>query len=333
MHSLSNDLIDRTINGNSSNNLLRVYSTQRTFDNSNWGTDVRINGFSGNDVILASHGDDELFGDAGNDTFETYYGLNEVLGGSGNDTLDYSWYGDFTIQSISSGVSVNLSRGITVARNSNVDFGDEFSSIENVVGSDLADRLTGNSLNNKISGSFGNDYLDGGSGSDLLEGDSGADALYGRSGDDDMFGGSGNDYLSGSTGRDDLFGGSGDDDLQGGLGVDRLLGGSGVDYFVYDSIDDSNDFDGVDFIRDFTLDIDLIDLSGIDANLNRSGKQSFTWIGSSRFDDFSGELRYGYDRLDDITFIEGDVNGDGEADLTIELDGRYLLERGDFDLF
>jgi serralysin len=333
MHSLSNDTIDRIINGDEFSEVLRLYSTQRTFNNINWGTDVRINGFEGNDLIIASHGDDELFGGSGNDTFESFYGLNEIFGGTGFDVLDYSWFGDFTTQSISLGVNVNMVRGVTVARNSGVDFGDEFYSIEDIVGSDLADRIVGNSVSNEISGGFGSDYIDGGLGGDVLEGDGGNDTIYGRLGDDDIFGGSGSDNLLGGFGRDDIFGGSGDDDIQGGLGRDRLLGGSGEDVFIYTSIDDSNEFDGVDLIRDFTLDVDLIDLSRIDAHVNRAGKQNFTWIGTQQLEvGFTGELRYGYDRIADITFIEGDVNGDGEADITIDLEGRYFLQRSDFDL-
>jgi hypothetical protein len=58
----------------------------------------------------------------------------------------------------------------------------------------------------------------------------------------------------------------------------------------------------------------LIDLSGIDANSNVFGDQAFSFIGAQDFHHVAGELRY------EDGVIKGDVDGDGLADLCIEVD-------------
>jgi serralysin len=305
MHSLSNETIDVVIDGTSRSETLRLYARQPNYTGGDW-KDARINGFVGNDVLVGGHGDDELFGDAGNDTFQSFYGYNEVLGGSGQDTLDYSWFGNFTTLRITSGVYANLSNGHAYALNSNIRLDDEFSSIENLKGSKLADKLYGNGLANDIFGNGGSDAISGGSGAD---------------------------YIDGGTGRDSLSGGAGDDDLRGGFGADKLSGGTGLDYFLYSSIDDSNTFDGVDFIKDFVINLDTIDLSKIDADTDLFGNQSFDFIGTDFLSGIGGgEVRYFYDRIDDVTVVQADVNGDARADLTIDLAGEIDLFKGDFIL-
>jgi Ca2+-binding RTX toxin-like protein len=324
-------IVDTVVNGTNSSQTLRAYSSQPTFRPGTDWRDFGFRGLGGNDLIIAAHGDDEIFGGSGNDTVRSYYGFNDVDGGTGEDTLDYSWFGDFTTLNITSGVSVSLSAGTAVARNSGVRFGDSIESVENVIGSDFNDRIVGNTLANDIAGGIGSDYLSGGSGADVLEGQSSSDSLYGGSGGDDLFGGSGNDYLSGGSGIDSLFGSTGDDDLFGGLGGDDLVGGSGFDYFIFTSVNDSNVFLGVDLIKDFVEDVDQMDFRGIDANENIVGKQAFTFIGTREFTGLNrGELRY--DSLSSATVVEADVNADGLADFTLDVAGIHDFVRRDFIL-
>jgi serralysin len=296
------NIVDRIYEGSNNSTTIRAYSTQKIYSkSSDWsGRDFGFDARGGNDTIIASHGNDEIFGGSGNDTIQSFYGFNDVDGGTDEDTLDYSWFGDFTTLKITSGVDVNLSAGTAVARNNGIRFSDSIESVENVDGSDLNDRIVG-------------------------------DSLYGGRGSDDLTGGSGNDFLSGGSGIDTLDGGTGDDDLQGGLGMDELFGGKGADHFFFASVDDSNVDLGVDRIRDFAEDIDKMDFRGIDANENVSGKQAFTFIGTREFTGQNrGEIRY--DALSTATVIEADVNADGRADFTLDVSGIHEFVRRDFIL-
>jgi serralysin len=55
----------------------------------------------------------------------------------------------------------------------------------------------------------------------------------------------------------------------------------------------------------------------IDANANTAGNQAFTFIGAAAFSGAAGQLRT-YSQ-DGSNYVAGDVNGDGEADFTINL--------------
>jgi hypothetical protein len=109
-----------------------------------------------------------------------------------------------------------------------------------------------------ISGGNGKDIIHGGDGRDLLSGGKGNDTIHGGDGNDIIFGDKGNDTLYGNDGNDTLFGGKGNDILAGGLGKDTLNGGSGEDTFVFTGL-----YEGIDTIKDFDLQQDVLDLSGL----------------------------------------------------------------------
>jgi serralysin len=71
-------------------------------------------------------------------------------------------------------------------------------------------------------------------------------------------------------------------------------------------------------------------LSGIDANSNVSSNQAFAFIGTAAFSNVAGQLRY--ETSGGVTTIFGDVNGDGVADLQIQLTGSIALVASDFVL-
>ncbi|MEB3182197.1 MAG: M10 family metallopeptidase C-terminal domain-containing protein, partial [Nostocaceae cyanobacterium] len=73
--------------------------------------------------------------------------------------------------------------------------------------------------------------------------------------DDVINGQGGNDILWGLSGDDLLRGGTGDDTLIGGTGNDTLAGNVGADTFVLSA-------DGLSQVKDFTVGIDKIGLSG-----------------------------------------------------------------------
>ena len=132
-------------------------------------------------------------------------------------------------------------------------------------------------------------------------------------------GSSGDDTLKGDSTPDVLKGGAGDDRLIGGGGADRLSGGAGADAFVFTAIGHSTP-DSFDVITDFKGNRgDIIDLSGIDADSGRSGNQSFDFIGRDDFTGTAGELRF--EKSNGRTVIQGDVDGDGNADFVLHLLG------------
>lgn len=172
-------------------------------------------------------------------------------------------------------------------------------------------------------GSAGADRLLGFAGGDTLSGLAGADILSGGHGVDFLSGGNGNDRLSGGPGADTLRGDAGRDLLLGDAGPDQLTGGAGADTFRYRKVSDSPAGSGRDTIRDFTHDLDLIDLRRVDADTGDPGDQAFAFIGDAAFTGIAGQLRYASGRL------SGDTDGDGHADFQIALRGHPTIDAGD----
>jgi Ca2+-binding RTX toxin-like protein len=146
-----------------------------------------------------------------------------------------------------------------------------------------------------------------------------------------MFGQAGNDKLKGEGGNDRMFGGDGDDTLHGAKGRDVLSGDSGADVFLYLKAAESGpNRQKRDIIRDFGQGSDVIDVSGIDAGPG-GGDQAFTFIGTNGFSNSRGELRY-TNLSGGNTLIAADIDGDGAADMQIELVGTFTLSDADFVL-
>jgi Ca2+-binding RTX toxin-like protein len=153
-----------------------------------------------------------------------------------------------------------------------------------------------------------------------------------RGGETLVFNGSaetdGSFQIIGGANGDTIAGGQNGDILQGNGGADQLTGGGGADSFRYKLATDST-ASATDHILDFASGTDKIDLTRIDANAGLAGDQAFSWIGSSAFSGAAGELR-AYQSGSDW-FVEGDTNGDGAADLVIQVSvtGGPLVQ-GDF---
>lgn len=191
--------------------------------------------------------------------------------------------------------------------------------IENARGGSGNDQITGNSANNTLYGFNGNDRIDGGDGGDILYGNDGNDTLNGGNGADTLNGGKDNDILNGGEDNDTLKGAKGDDTVNGEAGNDKLLGGRGddtlnagqgndvvkgsfgadtiiggggrdkmfagidndVDTFVFQSSSNSLKGSQRDRILQFDSGEDIIDLSAIDADINKDGNQAFSFSGTS----------------------------------------------------
>jgi uncharacterized protein len=135
--------------------------------------------------------------------------------------------------------------------------------------------------------------------------------------------------ILGGGGNDSLTGGAGDDILFGGLGADTLTGGPGSDSYLYQDPGQSTGASR-DSILGFAAG-DKIDLSGIDANGSAAGEGAFSFVGAAAFSGVAGELRAV--QSGGSWIIEGDVNGDGVADLLIAVTtaGGYGLTGADFN--
>lgn len=133
--------------------------------------------------------------------------------------------------------------------------------------------------------------------------------------------------LSGA-GDDALFGGAGADILHGGLGSDALDGGGGADIYQYRAVAESTAaaMDRLAFGAG-----DRIDLGAIDAVAGTAGNDAFSFIGSASFSGAAGELRLVLAGVGQWR-VEGDVDGDGIADLVIAVAGVAPLDAGDFVL-
>lgn len=205
--------------------------------------------------------------------------------------------------------------------------GDDF-----IAGGAGDDIINGQEGSDRLTGGLGDDSVRGGSSTDILHGNAGDDVLRGGDGADQAFGDGGDDVIYGEAGSDRLDGGGGLDILIGGAERDILAGGEGADRFVFDD----GDFAGLsnvdsDRITDFDqAQGDRINLSQVDAILGGTD-DSFEFVGDAAFSKTAGELRFEHFG-NAVTMIYGDLDGDGNADFAIRLDGIHQLVAADFIL-
>ena len=253
-----------------------------------------MTGNAGANKLYGLAGNDTIVGNAGNDTLDGGAGVDTLSGGVGNDIYGVDDAGDSVTELAGEGADrVDSSISYTLGAN-----------LENLtlLGSAAIDG-TGNELANVIKGNAG---------ANILSGNGGNDKLYGGAGDDQLHGGDGVDWLEGGTGRDELSGGAGGDrfvfrtgDLQGGtVGTIDVIG---------------------DFVRG---EGDKIRLDLTDANTTLAGTQDFIFIGTGAFTGVAGQLRYESSGGDSVVWA--DTNGDGVADLGLQLIGVTSLAAGDF---
>ncbi len=295
--------------------------------------DNRIVGTSGNDIIDGKAGIDALFGNLGDDTYYVDNVSDQVTEAAqaGNDTVHAS-------------VSYTLKAG------------QEIETLEGSGSTGLT--LTGNNFANRIVGTEGNDILDGKTGADTLSGGIGNDSYYVDNANDHLIETTGTDTvyasvsyaletgveiealrafgskgltLTGNEFANTIVGGAAKDVIVGGLGQDTLVGGAGNDTFVFKTLSDSGSgAANRDAILDFKVDLDHIDLSGIQAVSGAATDQSFSFI-EGAFTKHKGELHAV--ASGSSTIIEGDVDGNGKADFQIVLRGTIdALHANDFVL-
>jgi Ca2+-binding RTX toxin-like protein len=246
--------------------LISLTNGDDTSLNASSNTDLKVNGFAGNDTITTGSGNDSPSGWAGNDIIRSGAGNDTVDGAAGNDTVIAGSGQD----DIRGGDGDDLLKG---------DIGND-----KIIGGRGNDTINGGFGNDTLGGGEGNDWLDGGEGDDTLTGGEGDDRLYGQTGKDTLVGGTGNDSLFGGLDIDELRGDEGDDFLDGGVDADKMYGGTGNDTYIVDNAGDQvieRVGEGLDLIRssiNFSLgnagqnaaNVENLTLTGT-ANLNGSG--------------------------------------------------------------
>jgi hypothetical protein len=135
--------------------------------------------------------------------------------------------------------------------------------------------------------------------------------------------------IYGQAGADNLNGEAGNDTVVGGLGADFMAGGLGNDTFAYNACAESKR-GAADRIVDWFKG-DKIDLSAIDAKAGTVGNDAFSFIGGKALTK-AGQVTYGYDAAQNLTYVTARVDGNPANDLHIEIVGRHMLLASDFVL-
>ena len=305
-------------------------------------------GNAGNNVLDGGKGNDVLNGGAGDDILTGGVSGTDRMGGlDGNDTYYVNSSDDEVYESKDYGTdlvysSVSYILGatsyvelLTLTGTANID----------ATGNNIANVLTGNAGLNVLTGGKGHDvYYVQNTGDRVVEFEGqGTDLIYSSvtftlgatsyaerltlTGTADINGLGNNiaNIITGNSGNNILDGAKSNDVLTGGGGRDTLTGGSGVDTFVYRALSDSVGATS-DLITDLN-DVDVIDLSAIDANANTAGVQHFTLVDA--FTNTAGQMTLTYDAGTNITSLQADTDGDGVADMLVRLTGDHE----DFDNF
>lgn len=246
---------------------------------------------------------DEVYGGSGDDTMTVFTAQSEYWGGGGNDYISSAGYWNLLVGGDGNDtVSYQAQDDDKYLEGWGVDLdlGREFAR----TGEGRKEKLW--DFENAEGTSFGDGIL-GSKADNKLWGMDGKDDVVGFKGNDQLFGGEGEDYLSGGNGKDELTGGDGEDHLE---------GGGGNDLFIFAHVSEMDKGSKADVIEDFD-DGDKIDLSGAG---------SFTYIDDQNFGNVAGELRF------EDGLLQGDVDGDGNADFEIKVKDVNSLQDSDFVL-
>jgi len=328
------------------------------------GGDDRLSAGSG-DTALGGVGDDSVFavtgagglfdGGSGRDVLELH--LGEAFVG---DFSGLAHGGEMAVQ----GATVRGFEGGLIV----LGIGDDHAALGfrgdfSLQGGAGDDELSGSAGSDTLSGGLGSDTVHAGAGDDLVFdpvtspgagdvdqvfGGKGDDTLFATDGDDILSGGSGDDHLLfeashdfGDQGRDLLRGGGGDDflqvryaaaaTLQGGAGTDTLFagraadtlqGGAGEDVYRFQLVLYRHGADNIHLIQDRS--IGVVDLSPVAVGHSAGSRLHIV----DHFDGVAGELTIAYSPTDDLTRVEGDVDGDKVADLVLVITGDYTDPNG-----
>lgn len=264
-------------------------------------------------VIVGNGGNDTIVGLSGDDSLDGGEGFNRLFGGAGNDTLISGTGDDFLACGAGNDV-IYLGFGKDMIYGG---YGEDmlsFARLTDPAGA-TANLSTNTASFTEMNGMIFSLMED-------LEGTAYADKLTGSNG---------NNLILGGSGADSLFGLGGNDTLVGGAQGDVLDGGTGVDVFVFVAVQDSAASGGFDTINGFQANVDVMDLSAIDA-VPGAADDSFAFIGTQAFTGVGAEVRYEKDAVAGTTTIEVRLPGSAVDDMDIVLTGLFNLGAGNFDL-
>jgi len=302
---LSSGLVNEVLDGGNGVDTVDTtsFSGSYVINLANGVTNFGFESFVNFENVTTAGGADSITGTSGANIIRTGAGIDVLNGGAGNDTLiggaDDDEYrvdaaGDVVTELFNDGTDlVRASADYVLSDN-----------VENLALSGGARAGTGNGIANLILGSGGEDVLSG------LAGD---------------------DTLRGRGARDTLLGGDGEDLLDGGVGKDTMTGGADRDVFQFRDGDFGPSRALADVITDFRrVDNEKMNLSLVDADTVTGGNQAFAFIGTGAFTGVAGQLRFA--QQGGNTFVEGDTDGNGVADVFITLTGTINLAATDFVL-
>src|SRR5229473_145577 len=137
--------------------------------------------------------------------------------------------------------------------------------------------------------------------------------------------------LHGTDGTDRLMGHGAPTEFVGGYGRDSLWGGTGKNTFTYLSAADSTlqHADGVGNFHDARDVIDLHFLTAAD-NPGAANHQPLSFIGSNAFTGAGNQVHVIQNVAKNMTYVEADLSGHGQADLHIEIGGLHHLTAANF---
>ena len=267
------------------------------------------------DVLTGNASVNELSGDLGDDTLNGGGGGDTLDGGDGNDT--------YIVDNVGVTLTEFDGQGTDTVQTSLTFSIQALAFFENIT-------LTGAALANATGNETAN-VINGNSAINIINGRSGSDTINGNGGNDNLQGSAGNDKLNGGKGFDTLNGSNGFDTLTGGLGRDTMAGGLHRDIFDFNAAAESGKVAFTrDIITDFQKGVDDIDLSTIDAKSGVAGNQAFIFTGTAPLVHLKGQLHIKFSGAN--TIVEGDIDGNGAADISIQVNGHKVLTAGDFIL-
>jgi len=265
------------------------------------GNDVFKTTYSVGSTVVMGDGNDTFVGGSGHDDLNDGKGNDSYALGAGDDNINYGFSGTDTFDG---GTGMDTFNAFYTAS------GGLFVNLDTKATTYSGITVAGGSLNT-----------------------SGGAELGKIKGFESIVGTASADWLHGSAGADQLDGVTGTDVYIGGGGADRLVNNNdgAIDTFVYEKLTDSGITKATrDTITGFQSG-DKIDLSALDANTKTAVDDAFSYLGPNvAFGKNAGELRTVVEGGD--TIIQGDVNGDGKADFTIDVTGVRTFVMGDFVL-
>jgi Ca2+-binding RTX toxin-like protein len=277
--------------------------------------DKQLFGGTGDDLIFLGGGDDLCYGGAGDDWLNPFevgnISADTIFGQDGNDSISTTWGDDHLfgggghdLLQIDGAASGSIDLRLAIQTIANGPFALTVAEFEDMI---------------LISS---NTHIIGTQGANMIR-------IFG--GDDVIAGLGGNDTIEGGAGQDRIYGGAGDDTLIHGVVVgdqraaDTFSGGTGRDTFVFAHLADSAFAqNSTDRIVDFAPGQDQIDLRGQVLFFGNTARPiAYHFIAGAAFSGLQDELRFANGLL------QGDVNGDRQADFALNLTGVTLLTADD----